>query len=404
MRGKLTAMLKMTDLDLSGKRVLIRVDLNVPLEDHRVTSTKRIDAIIPTIELAVHQGAKVILISHLGRPKEGQFDPNLSLAPVADCLSTKLNQPVSLVKNFRVGFQLEAGQVVLLENIRFEKGEKENSQVLAQELANLCDIFVMDAFATAHRKEASTYGVAEFANVACAGPLLISEINALRQIMHKPARPLVAIVGGSKVSTKLAILTNILKIIDCLIVGGGIANTFLVAKGYSVGESLYEPELLDSAREMLSFADKNHQQILLPVDVVVGSEFSKNAIAEIKPVDAIGDEMILDVGPKTSQMVSQVISSAKTVLWNGPLGVFEWEQFEQGTKKLADAIAKSSAYSVAGGGDTLAAIEKYHIEKDISYISTGGGAFLEFLEGKQLPAVDILERRNEKVSLCEEPK
>ncbi len=397
-------MLKMTDLDLSGKRVLIRVDLNVPLEDHRVTSTKRIDAIIPTIELAVHQGAKVILISHLGRPKEGQFDPNLSLAPVADCLSTKLNQPVSLVKNFRVGFQLEAGQVVLLENIRFEKGEKENSQVLAQELANLCDIFVMDAFATAHRKEASTYGVAEFANVACAGPLLISEINALRQIMHKPARPLVAIVGGSKVSTKLAILTNILKIIDCLIVGGGIANTFLVAKGYSVGESLYEPELLDSAREMLSFADKNHQQILLPVDVVVGSEFSKNAIAEIKPVDAIGDEMILDVGPKTSQMVSQVISSAKTVLWNGPLGVFEWEQFEQGTKKLADAIAKSSAYSVAGGGDTLAAIEKYHIEKDISYISTGGGAFLEFLEGKQLPAVDILERRNEKVSLCEEPK
>jgi phosphoglycerate kinase len=376
----------------------------VPLEDHRVTSTKRIDAIIPTIELAVHQGAKVILISHLGRPKEGQFDPNLSLAPVADCLSTKLNQPVSLVKNFRVGFQLEAGQVVLLENIRFEKGEKENSQVLAQELANLCDIFVMDAFATAHRKEASTYGVAEFANVACAGPLLISEINALRQIMHKPARPLVAIVGGSKVSTKLAILTNILKIIDCLIVGGGIANTFLVAKGYSVGESLYEPELLDSAREMLSFADKNHQQILLPVDVVVGSEFSKNAIAEIKPVDAIGDEMILDVGPKTSQMVSQVISSAKTVLWNGPLGVFEWEQFEQGTKKLADAIAKSSAYSVAGGGDTLAAIEKYHIEKDISYISTGGGAFLEFLEGKQLPAVDILERRNEKVSLCEEPK
>lgn len=398
------SLLKMTELDLTGKKVLIRVDLNVPIEDGKVVSTKRIEAILPTIQLAKNQQAKIILMSHLGRPTAGQYDPSLSLAPVATCLEALLGQKVPLIKNLDTEIQLAPGEIVLLENVRFLIGEKENSSLLGQQLASLCDVFVMDAFATAHRKEASTYSVAQYAKVACAGPLLVSEINALQPLMKNPARPLVAIVAGSKVSTKLLILKQLLHTVDCLIVGGGIANTFLAAKGYRVGSSLYEPDLVVAANAMLQFAVDHHKQILLPTDAVVSKEFTKNAKAEVKSIEEINNQMILDVGPKTSQAIQKIILEAKTILWNGPLGVFEWEQFSEGTKKLAHAIAKSNAYSVAGGGDTLAAIEKYQIERDISYVSTGGGAFLEFLEGKPLPAIEILEQRNQKVSLCEEPK
>ncbi|MBA2653625.1 MAG: phosphoglycerate kinase [Gammaproteobacteria bacterium] len=387
--------LKMADLDLNNKQLLIRVDLNVPIENGKITSTTRIEAILPTIQMACQQNAKVILMSHLGRPKEGYYDADFSLAPVATYLSERLGQPVKLIDKLDT-IALQPGQVVLLENIRFMQGEKENSALLGKKLGDLCDIFVMDAFATAHRKEASTYSVAEHAPVACAGPLLVSEMDALQQILKQPAKPLVAIVGGSKVSTKLSILKNILKDVDVLIVGGGIANTFLAAKGYNVGKSLYEPDLIPQAIEMLNFAEQNNKTIALPEDVVVAKDFSSEAKAVILDIDQITDEFILDIGPRTIKRLLPIIQNAKTLLWNGPVGLFEWEQFSGGTEALAKAIANSQAYTVAGGGDTLAAIEKYHVKDSISYISTGGGAFLEVLEGKKLPAIAILERRNEK--------
>jgi phosphoglycerate kinase len=394
-------MYKMSDLNLANKNVLIRVDLNVPMQDNKITSTKRIEAILPTIRMALNQNASVILMSHLGRPTSGEFSSEFSLAPVAACLSHLLDQTVTFVQALD---QLNAtpGQVILLENTRFWVGEKENDEQLSQRLASLCDVFVMDAFATAHRKEASTYGVAKYAPIACAGPLLVKEMASIASIMHNPARPLLAIVGGSKVSSKLAVLKSLLTRVDSLIVGGGIANTFLAAQGFSVGDSLYEPELVDEAKKLLQYAKDHGKVIPLPLDVVVAKQFSKEAQPICRDIQGSGlapGDIILDVGHKTSAQFTDVIQKAKTILWNGPVGVFEWDQFAQGTKSLAEAIAKSTAYSVAGGGDTIAAIEKYGIESDISYISTGGGAFLEFLEGKKLPAIAILEQRaNDKVS------
>lgn len=395
-------MLQMLDLNLEKKRVLIRADLNVPIDQGKITSIKRIEAIIPTLKYALNQGAHVILMSHLGRPKEGVYDPAFSLQPVAHCLAQLLEREVPLIPNLDA--IPDTFDLILLENIRFCPGEKQNDPKLSQRLANLCDIFVMDAFATAHRREASTYGVAEFAKVACAGPLLVAEISALQQIMKNPARPLVAIVGGSKVSTKLSILKNILTKVDCLILGGGIANTFLAAAGDNIGLSLYEPELVPQASEMLVFAKANNKKIPLPVDVVTSKEFNQQAKATIQTLDTLSDDMILDIGPDTQRINQEIIAQAKTIIWNGPLGVFEWDQFGEGTKSLASAIAASNAFSVAGGGDTLAAIDKYQVEKHISYISTGGGAFLEFLEGKQLPAIEILERTHQKVFICDEQK
>lgn len=386
----------MTDLDLTGKRVLIRADLNVPIEGKKISSMKRIDAILPTLQIALEQGAKIILMSHLGRPKEGIYDSAFSLAPVALALEQKLHRKVTLIQDMDSPFTVEPGKIILLENTRFLVGEKENSPVLARKFAELADVFVMDAFATAHRKEASTYGVAEYIQTACAGPLLMAEMDAMQQILKNPARPLVAIVGGSKISTKLAVLKNILEKVDYLIVGGGIANTFLVAQGFSVGKSLYEPDLVEKAKQMITFAKENHKYIPLPEDVVVAKEFSSSAEAITLPVNKLCQEFILDVGPKSIEKLKDIISKAKTILWNGPLGVFEWDQFAQGTKSIAEAIATSPAYTVAGGGDTIAAIEKYHLESSISYISTGGGAFLEVLEGKKLPAIAILEQRCQK--------
>lgn len=388
-------MLKMTDLDLHNKRVLIRVDLNVPMENGRITSTTRIQAILPALRLALEQNARVILMSHLGRPKAGIFDATLSLQPIADYLSILTNQPIQFIKNFENGICVEPGQIALLENTRFLIGEKENDPTLSQRLARLCDVFVMDAFATAHRKEASTYGVAQFAPIACAGPLLVSEMAALQQVLHNPQSPVVAVVGGAKVSSKLLVLKNLLKKVDTLIVGGGIANTFLAAKGYAIGNSLYEPNLIAEAKEMLAYAQANHKNIPLPEDVVVAKQLHANATAVHKNVyELYSDDMILDMGPRTIALIEKIIHQANTILWNGPLGVFEYDQFGEGTKALANAIAQSRAYSVAGGGDTLAAIEKYQVENELSYISTGGGAFLEFLEGKTLPAIDILEKRS----------
>jgi phosphoglycerate kinase len=390
-------LLKMTDLDLKHKTVLIREDLNVPIEKGRITSLKRIEAILPTVRMALRQKAKIILMSHLGRPLAGEVDPLLSLAPIADCLSHLLQEPVYFSKNKEDLKKIHCGQICLLENVRFQVGEKENDPTLAKELASLCDIFVMDAFATAHRKEASTYGVAEYAPIACAGPLLMAEITALQKVMDTPSHPLIAIVGGSKVSTKLLVLKNLLSKADGLIVGGGMANTFLVAQGFKVGHSLYEKELLPVAKELLSFAKENNKQLLLPVDVVVAKHFEPGAKAIIKSIKEIGDELIVDIGPKTRQKLINLVRQANTALWSGPMGVFEWEQFAEGTKALAKALADNSqAYTVAGGGDTVAAIEKYQIEDKISYISTGGGAFLTFLEGKQLPAIAILEERSKK--------
>ncbi len=390
-------MVEMVDLDLSNKRVLIREDLNVPLENGKVTNTKRIEAILPTLNHALKQGARIILMSHLDRPKEGIYDPHYSLAPVATSLENFIGGRVPLIKNINENFQVGCSEMVLLENIRFLTGEKENSPMLSQRLAELCDIFVMDAFATAHRKEASTYGVAEYAPIACAGPLLVSEINALQQIIKSPKKPLVAIVGGSKVSSKLPALKSLLTKVDYLIVGGGIANTFLAARGVNIGSSLYEEALIPEAKEMLAYAKTSGKLIIIPVDVVVASSFSQTAKAATKDLTEIKEnDSILDVGPKTMEAILPIIAEAKTILWNGPLGVFEWDQFSSGTKTLAIAIAQSDAYSVAGGGDTLAAIDKYNIENDISYISTGGGAFLEFLEGKTLPAIEILIKRAQK--------
>ncbi len=393
------SILKMTDLDLNNKRVLIRQDLNVPLKDGKVASDIRIQASLPTIKHAIDAGAKVILMSHLGRPTEGEFDPAASMAPVAEHLETLLGKPVKLVKDWLDGIELNAGEVVLCENVRFNKGEKKNDDELSKKMATLCDIYVMDAFGTAHRAQASTHGVAKYAPVACAGPLLAAELDALGKALDNPARPMVAIVGGSKVSTKLTVLDSLSKIVDQLIVGGGIANTFVAAAGHNVGKSLYEKDLIDEAKKLSAAAQANGGDIPVPTDVVVGttSPFEQaDAPATLKAVNEVADnESIFDVGPETSAKFAEILKAAGTIVWNGPVGVFEYDQFGAGTKALAEAIAESSAFSIAGGGDTLAAVDKYGIKDKISYISTGGGAFLEFLEGKKLPAVAILEERGQ---------
>jgi phosphoglycerate kinase len=384
----------MLDLDLAGKRLLIREDLNVPIKEGVVTSDARIRAALPTIQAALAAKAHVLVMSHLGRPEEGKFAAEFSLAPVAERLTQLLGVPVSLKRDWLDGVAVGAGEVVLLENVRFNKGEKKNADELAKKMAALCDIYVMDAFGTAHRAEASTHGVAKYAPVASAGPLLVSELSALETALEKPARPLLAIVAGSKVSTKLTVLESLLAKVDQLIVGGGITNTFLAALGFNVGKSLHEPEMLDICKRLLAQAKQRGIVIPMPTDVVVAREFSAKAEADVKPVGSVAaDEMILDIGPDSAEEMAKLVSAAGTVLWNGPVGVFEFEQFGEGTRTLANAIARSKAFSLAGGGDTLAAIEKYGIEDSISYISTGGGAFLEFVEGKKLPAVEILEAR-----------
>ncbi len=381
--------LKMTDLDLQGKRLLIREDLNVPVKDGAVKSDARILASLPTIKLALEKGAAVLVCSHLGRPEEGVYSEEDSLKPVADYLSKALGREVPLVKDYLDGVEVKPGELVLLENVRFNKGEKKNTDELAQKYAALCDVFVMDAFGTAHRAQGSTHGVAKFAKVACAGPLLAAELDALGKALDKPQRPMVAIVAGSKVSTKLDVLTSLADICDQLIVGGGIANTFLAAAGYNVGKSLHEADLIDTAKAIAAKV-----AVPLPVDVVVAKEFAESAEATVKAIaDVADDDMILDIGPKTAAMFGEMLKASQTILWNGPVGVFEFDQFGNGTKVLAQAIAQSPAFSIAGGGDTLAAIDKYGVAEQISYISTGGGAFLEFVEGKVLPAVEVLEQR-----------
>ena len=386
------SVVRMSDLELSGKRVLIREDLNVPVKDGKVTSDARIRASLPTIRAAQEAGAAVMLMSHLGRPTEGQPDDAFSLQPVADRLSELLGRDVPLIRDWIDGVDVSPGDVVLLENVRFLDGEKGCDDGLARKMAALCDVFVMDAFGTAHRAQASTYGVAEHAPVACAGPLLAAELTALGKALGNPKRPLVAIVGGSKVSTKLDVLDALAGIVDCLIVGGGIANTFIAAAGHDVGKSLHEADMLDTARR-LAAGGEGRAEIPVPTDVVVATEFA-NVEGTTKAVDAVsGDELILDIGPQTAARFSEIIAGAGTVIWNGPVGVFEFDNFGAGTRALAEAIAASDAFSVAGGGDTLAAIDKYGVADRISYISTGGGAFLEFVEGKKLPAVEVLERR-----------
>jgi phosphoglycerate kinase len=388
------AILRMTDLDLRGQRVLIREDLNVPVQDGVVTSDARIRASLPTIQHARNAGARVLVMSHLGRPEEGVYDEEFSLAPVAKRLAELLGFKVRLEKDWLGGVEAAAGEVVLLENVRFNKGEKKDHEDLAKRMAELCDIYVMDAFGTAHRAEASTHGVARFAKVACAGPLLMNELIALETALEKPKRPLIAIVAGSKVSTKLTVLESLLGKVDKLIVGGGIANTFLLAQGYGVGRSLVEAEMIDIARGLLEKSAELKVEIPLPSDVVVAKEFAASAEADVKSVGNVAaEEMILDIGPDTAERFARMLHDAGTIVWNGPVGVFEFDQFGEGTRTLAQAIARSPAFSIAGGGDTLAAIEKYRVEDDISYISTGGGAFLEFLEGKKLPAVAVLEER-----------
>lgn len=386
------AIQKITELNLENKRVLIREDFNVPIENGKITSDTRIRAALPTILLALKQHAKVILMSHLGRPEEGSFQAELSLAPVADCLSNLLKKPVKFVPDWNKGIDLKPGEIALCENVRFLKGEKKNDPELAKKMAALCDVFVMDAFATAHRAEASTVGVAQYAPQSCAGLLLSAELEALQAALQNPKRPLVAIIGGSKVSTKLTVLDNLLNKVNYLIVGGGIANTFLAAQGLAIGKSLCESGLIESAKNLLNQAKQKNIEILIPRDVVVAKEMTNIASTQIKDIDNIAnDDLILDVGPKTSQKYADILQTAGTILWNGPVGVFELAPFVQGTKDLALAIAESPAFSIAGGGDTLAAIEKFNIADKISYISTGGGAFLEFVEGKTLPGVKVLE-------------
>ena len=380
---------QMTELDLNQKRVLIREDLNVPVKQGVVTSDARIRAALPTIKMAIDQGAEVILMSHLGRPTEGQFETQYSLQPVAKDLSSKLDVEVQLITDWSDGFDVPKGQIALLENVRFNKGEKANDDALSQAYAKLCDIYVMDAFGTAHRAQASTHGVAKFASVACAGPLLANELNALETALATPAKPVGAIVGGSKVSTKLMVLETLADKVDQLIVGGGIANTFLAAAGYPVGKSLYEPDLIPAAKALMSKVN-----IPLPTDVVVGKEFSETAEARVVAVEDVeSDDMIFDIGPKSSGQLAQIIKTLGTIIWNGPVGVFEFDQFAEGTKTLSLAIAESAGFSIAGGGDTLAAVDKYEIADQVSYISTGGGAFLEYVEGKELPAVALLKTR-----------
>lgn len=387
----------MEDQDLQHKKVLIRQDLNVPIKNGVVTSDQRIKASIPTIKLALEKGAAVILMSHLGRPTEGQPESNFSLQPVAEYLSLALNQKVHLITDWKGGVNVEPGEVVLLENIRFNVGEKANDDVLAKNLAQLCDVFVMDAFGTAHRAHASTYGVAKFAPIACAGPLLAGELEALAKGLENPARPMLAIVGGSKVSTKLSVLEKLSDQVDQLIVGGGIANTFIAAAGYDVGKSLYEPGLVDDAKKLIEQAKKDNREIPIPTDVVVATRFSEDAQGIVKNVADVGPlDMILDIGPKTAAKYAAMAKQAGTVIWNGPVGVFEFDHFGEGTRTLALGIAAGAGFSMAGGGDTLAAVDKYQITDKLSYISTGGGAFLEFLEGKKLPAVAILEQLAEK--------
>ena len=386
--------LRMADLDLRDKRVLIREDLNVPVEDGVISSDARIRAAVPSLRAAVSAGARVIVMSHLGRPKEGEFSAEDSLAPVAVRLGELLGRSVRLQRDWLDGVECAPGEVVLCENVRFNKGEKKDDEVLARRMAALSDVFVMDAFGTAHRAEASTHGVARFAPIACAGPLLVGELDALSRALARPARPLVAIVAGSKVSTKLTVLESLLGKVDKLIVGGGIANTFLAANGIEVGKSLHEPDMLDTARALLGQAAARGAEIPLPTDVVVAEEFSPTAVATVRPVGEVRPhELILDIGPQTAARFAGLLAGAGTILWNGPVGVFEFDQFGGGTETLAKAIAASPAFSLAGGGDTLAAIEKYGVAGGISYISTGGGAFLEFVEGKTLPAVAMLESR-----------
>ncbi|MBE0112159.1 phosphoglycerate kinase [Klebsiella michiganensis] len=391
------SVIKMTDLDLAGKRVFIRADLNVPVKEGKVTSDARIRASLPTIELALKQGAKVMVTSHLGRPTEGEYNEEFSLLPVVNYLKDKLSNPVRLVKDYLDGVEVAAGELVVLENVRFNKGEKKDDEALSKKYAALCDVFVMDAFGTAHRAQASTHGIGKFADVACAGPLLAAELDALGKALKEPARPMVAIVGGSKVSTKLTVLDSLSKIADQLIVGGGIANTFVAAQGHNVGKSLYEADLVDEAKRLLTTCD-----IPVPTDVRVATEFSETATATLKSVNDIKDEeQILDLGDAaaedlgdaSAEKLAEILKNAKTILWNGPVGVFEFPNFRKGTEIVANAIADSEAFSIAGGGDTLAAIDLFGIADKISYISTGGGAFLEFVEGKVLPAVAMLEER-----------
>ncbi|HHW7446160.1 TPA: phosphoglycerate kinase [Pasteurella multocida] len=383
------SVIKMTDLDLSGKRVFIRADLNVPVKDGKVTSDARIRATIPTLKLVLEKGAKVMVTSHLGRPTEGEFDEANSLKPVVDYLNANLDVPVRLVRDYLDGVDVNQGEIVVLENVRINKGEKKNDPELGKKYAALCDVFVMDAFGTAHRAQASTYGVAEYAPVACAGPLLAAELDALGKALKEPARPMVAIVGGSKVSTKLEVLNSLSKIADQIIVGGGIANTFIAAAGHNVGKSLYEEDLIPVAKNLAASTD-----IPVPVDVRVGLEFSETAAATEKAVNEVkDDESIFDIGDKSAEQLAEIIKNAKTILWNGPVGVFEFPNFRKGTEIISHAIANSEGFSIAGGGDTLAAIDLFGIKDKISYISTGGGAFLEFVEGKVLPAVEILEKR-----------
>ncbi|HWS26835.1 MAG TPA: phosphoglycerate kinase [Xanthomonadales bacterium] len=386
--------LRMTDLDLAGKRVLIREDLNVPIKDGRISSEQRLAAALPTIKAAMAAGGRVLVMSHLGRPKEGVFDAAASMAPVAAWLSAHLGQPVPLVRDWLDGVDVAPGAIALCENVRFNAGEEKDDEALSRRMATLCDVFVMDAFGTAHRAQASTHGVAKFAPIACAGPLLAAELDALAKALLQPKRPLLAIVAGSKVSTKLELLGNLVDKVDQLIVGGGIANTFIAAAGYGVGKSLCEADLLDSARAIVAKASARGASIPLPLDVVTAPAFAADAKATIEGIDSVSaEEMILDIGPKTAAHYAELIAKAGTVVWNGPVGVFEFDAFGEGTKAIAQAIAKSQAFSIAGGGDTLAAIEKYGIQNDIGYISTGGGAFLEFLEGKTLPAVAMLQAR-----------
>lgn len=387
--------LKMTDLDLAGKRVLIREDLNVPLKDGRVADDTRIRASLPTIKLAMEAGARVMLMSHLGRPTEGEYNAEYSLVPVAAHLSDLLGNTVRVIKEYLDNPpEVDAGEVVILENVRFNVGEGKNDDVLAKKYAGLCDVYVMDAFGTAHRAQASTHGVAKYADTACAGPLLAAELEALGKALDNPARPMVAIVGGSKVSTKLTVLESLATIVDQLIVGGGIANTFIAAAGNNVGKSLYEADLVDTAKKLKADAQARGGDIPVPVDVVCAREFSENAKAELKDTaDVTDDDMIFDIGPESARGLAEILKKAGTIVWNGPVGVFEFDQFGEGTKAISLAIAESPAFSIAGGGDTLAAVAKYNIGDKVSYISTGGGAFLEFLEGKKLPAVAILEER-----------
>lgn len=386
------SVIKMSDLDLAGKRVLIRADLNVPVKDGKVTSDARIRASLPTIELALKQGAKVMVTSHLGRPTEGEYNEEFSLLPVVNYLKNVLSAPVRLAKDYLNGVNVDAGELVVLENVRFNKGEKKDDETLSKQYAALCDVFVMDAFGTAHRAQASTHGVGKFAPIACAGPLLSGELEALGKALTNPARPMVAVVGGSKVSTKLTVLESLSKIADQLVVGGGIANTFVAAKGYNVGKSLYEPELVDEAKKLMETSN-----IPVMTDARVATEFSETAAATMKPVSEIQEnEQILDLGDDSAEVLAEILRNAKTILWNGPVGVFEFPNFRKGTEIVANAIAESDAFSIAGGGDTLAAIDLFGIADKISYISTGGGAFLEFVEGKTLPAVAMLEERAKK--------